>query len=371
MHPLRVLHCPALVGGHAAGLALGERALGLDSQTLALEEPPYGYEADRVLFRQSAGTFERERRRWSFVLGQLRRFDVVHFNFGSTLMPAGHPDAHALSRLYASLVRGLDIRLLPRRTAVFVTYQGDDARQDAPRFSRLPPGYFEPQSDAAKRRAILRLTGRADGVFALNPDLLDVLPPSASFLPYASVDPRAWKPVPSSTGRPSVVVHAPTDRAVKGTEHIVRAVEQLRADGLEIELVLVEGVTHAEARRALERADVVVDQLLTGWYGGIAVEAMALAKPVLAHLEPDDVARVPAKLAEELPIVPTTPETVESVLRDLLANRERLETAGRAAREFVERWHDPRRVAQTTHDAYVSALRRRAITTTSTKAPST
>ena len=371
MHPLRVLHCPALVGGHAAGLALGERALGLDSHTLALEEPPYGYEADHVLFPRGAGAFERERRRWAFVVGRLRGFDVVHFNFGSTLMPAGHPDANAVSRLYAALVRGLDVRVLPRRTAVFVTYQGDDARQAAPRFARLPPGYFEPRSDAAKRRAILRLTGRADGVFALNPDLLDVLPASASFLAYASVDPRAWTPVPSSSVRPSVVVHAPTDRGVKGTEHIVRAVEQLRAGGLEIELVLVEGVTHAEARRALERADVVVDQLLTGWYGGIAVEAMALAKPVLAHLDDGDVARVPAKLAEELPIVRATPETVESVLRDLLSSRERLDTVGRAGREFVERWHDPRRVAQTTHDAYVSAVRRRAITTTSTKAPST
>jgi glycosyltransferase involved in cell wall biosynthesis len=371
VHPLRVLHCPALVGGHAAGLAQGERELGLDSHTLALEEPPYGYEADQVLFPRGAGPFERERRRWAFVLGQLRSFDVVHFNFGSTLMPAGHPDAHPVSRLYASLVRGLDVRLLSRRTAVFVTYQGDDARQDAPRFAVLPPGYFEPRSDAAKRRAIRRLTGRADGVFALNPDLLDVLPPSASFLPYASVDPSAWKPVPSSTGRSAVVVHAPTDRAVKGTEHVVRAIERLREGGMAIELVLVEGVTRVEARRALERADVVVDQLLTGWYGGIAVEAMALAKPVVAHLEPDDVARVPAELAEEIPIVRATPETVESVLRDLLSRRERLAELGRAGRKFVEHWHDPRRVAQTTHDAYVSALRRRAITTTSTNPPST
>ncbi len=138
-----------------------------------------------------------------------------------------------------------------------------------------------------------------------------------------------------------------------------------------IELVLVEGAPRAEARRALERADVVVDQLLTGWYGGIAVEAMALGNPVVAHLEPDDVARVPTKLAEEIPIVRATPESIESVLRELLTQPERLEELGRAGRQFVERWHDPRRVAQTTRDAYVLALRKRAMTTTSTNTPST
>ena len=99
------------------------------------------------------------------------------------------------------------------------------------------------------------------------------------------------------------IVHAPSDRARKGTDAVLAAVEQLRAEGVEIELELVEGKPRAEARRAYERADVLVDQLVVGWYGGVAVEAMALGKPVVARIDPSALARVPARMRDELPIV--------------------------------------------------------------------
>ena len=364
MRPLRVLHCPALVGGHAYGLARAERELGLESRTLTLEQPQYGYETDEVLFPEGTRRLARELRRWGFVLRELRSFDVVHFNFGSTLMPSQHPEAHVLTRLYASLVGGADLRALRGTTAVVATYQGDDARQYAARFDALS-GYFDPRADEARRASIRRLTRRADHVFALNPDLLAVLPPSATFLPYASVDPREWPEIPPTGRGVPVIVHAPTDRNVKGTDHLVRAVAALRASGAEVELLLVEGVTRDEARAAYEQADLVVDQLITGWYGAVAVEAMALGKPVLAHLHPDDLERVPSELAEELPVIDATPTTVETVLRELVTDGGRLTELGRAGRRFVERWHDPRAVARTTKEIYEAAVRSRAITTTS------
>jgi glycosyltransferase involved in cell wall biosynthesis len=369
--PLRVLHCPTVVGCHPSGLARAERELGLDSASLVVEPPPYDCHADIVLAPLGTSRLGKELRRWRFLLRRLRTYDVVHFNFGSTLLPRSHPQASLAARLYGALVGGRDVGLLPPRTAVFVTYQGDDARQASERFASLPPGYFNPAVDAAKQRWISKLTRRADGIFTLNPDLLDVLPERTAFLPYASVDPRHWTPAPARSSDTRVVVHAPSDRAAKGTDHIVRAVERLRAEGISVELVLVEGMTRSEARAEYELADIVVDQLVSGWYGGIAVEAMALAKPVVARIAPEDLARVPADFAAELPVVPADVASVESVLRGLLQaqQRERQEL-GQRGRAFVERWHDPRVVAQTTTDAYASALRRRAMTTTSTNSPS-
>ena len=96
---------------------------------------------------------------------------------------------------------------------------------------------------------------------------------------------------------------------------VVSAVEQLRSEGVEIELELVEGMPRAEARKAYERADVLVDQLVVGWYGGVAVEAMALAKPVVARLDPSALARVPARMRDELPIVDADATTLAEVLR--------------------------------------------------------
>ena len=47
----------------------------------------------------------------------------------------------------------------------------------------------------------------------------------------------------------------------------------------------IEGVPNAEARLRYAAADVVVDQLRIGWYGMFAIESMALAKPVVVHLD--------------------------------------------------------------------------------------
>ena len=86
-------------------------------------------------------------------------------------------------------------------------------------------------------------------------------------------------------------MHAPSHRGVKGTERVVEAVEQLRGEGIPLELELVEGRPHAEARKAYERADILVDQLLVGWYGAVAVELMALGRPVVCFMDEEPARR--------------------------------------------------------------------------------
>jgi glycosyltransferase involved in cell wall biosynthesis len=82
------------------------------------------------------------------------------------------------------------------------------------------------------------------------------------------------------------VLHAPSSRARKGTEHVIAACEQL-----DCELEIVEGLDHREAFERYRNADVVVDQLNAGWYGVFAIEAMALGKPVVTFLHEEAVRR--------------------------------------------------------------------------------
>jgi hypothetical protein len=337
--PIRVLHAPAAVGGHPSGLAAAERELGLDSTVLTLHTPPFGYEVDRVLAPDGTSVAAREWRRWRAV-AEARSYDVVHFNFGTSLAPAFHGSTGRGGRAYGIYARLLEQRDLPllRGRALFVTFQGDDVR---------PSG--DADDDARKRRRVDRFTNAADGLYVLNPDLLEDVP-QAAFLPYASVDPRAWTPVPPAADRPLRIVHAPSDRARKGTDEIVAAV-----DGLDAELELVEGVSRDEARRALERADVVVDQLVVGWYGGVAIEAMALGKPVVARIEPSALARVPDEMARELPVV----HADAGSLRETLATLGDLRELGLRGRAFVEHWHDPREIARRVFADYERALARR------------
>ncbi len=92
-----------------------------------------------------------------------------------------------------------------------MTFQGDDVR---------PSG--DADDDARKRRRLERFRGSADGLYVLNPDLLEHVP-GAEFLPYASVDPRTWTPVPPGDGATLRIVHAPSDRARKGTDDVLAA----------------------------------------------------------------------------------------------------------------------------------------------------
>ena len=374
--PLRVLHCPWDVGGHPAGLAAAERELGLESTTIVFEPSPFGYPADEVVWSSGDRPRVIELKRWRMLFRAMRDFDLVHFNFGSTLapqrIPADGPGVEEARspgdrtyRFYSALLEQLDLPLLSRLgKAIFVTFQGDDARQgDVAR--RRPvnaaveaaPGHYTPASDADKRRRIRRFDRWADGIYALNPDLLHVLPPRARFAPYAHVDPRDWKPTPAPRNMSPVVLHAPTNREIKGTRFLCDAVSRLQGEGVDFDFQLVEGLTRAEARERYARADLVVDQLLLGWYGGVAVEAMALGAPVIAYLRDEDLSALPIEMRTELPVIRAEPTTIYGVLKDLLTTRRgELPELGARARAYVMRWHDPLRIAREVVGDYEAAL---------------
>jgi hypothetical protein len=321
-----------------------------------------------VLWSAGDRLVQREIARAGLLWRALRDFDVIHFNFGHPITPidltpekAVRGSAQRLNRTAAqAYIRLIGLRDLPLLKAagkkVFVTYQGDDARQgdslhthfEVNPLSGVDHRYYTPASDRRKRSAIAHFDRYADRIYALNPDLLHVLPPRATFLPYASVDPRDWVPAapPGLPGRPLVVAHAPTHRGVKGTEAILSACRALTDEGVSFELDVIEGVTRAEARARYERADLLVDQLLVGWYGGVAVEVMALGRPTIAFIRDRDLSFVPSEMRVELPVITATEATITEVLREWLTTRRReISEAGRRSREFVERWHDPMRIA--------------------------
>ena len=359
---LRVLHCPTAVGGHPGGLAAAEREIGLDSWSVSLDAPPFGLPVDEVLRRPRDGRLVFEARRWNLVRRAVRDFDVVHFNFGRTILPpypAGERPALG-TRVYAAAAALADLRLLHRagRTVV-VTFQGDDARQGG--VLAQDPGNrlvvdaaknYSAAGDAAKRRMIAAFDRYADALYYLNPDLARVLPPRARFLPYASVDPRSWQVSKRAAGTPPVIVHAPSDRDVKGTRYLLGALEQLRSEGVEFQLELAEGRSRSDVRALLHRADLYVDQLLVGWYGGAAVEAMAMEIPVVAFIRDADLGPVPEEMRSDLPVLRADRESLTGVLRAVLADRYGLVEAGRRSRSFVERWHDPIRIAESLRAVY-------------------
>ncbi len=263
--------------------------------------------------------------------GRCADYDIIHFNFGQSLITL-----RAAGRVLNELP------LLKRAgITVLVTFQGCDVRPQAQCFCTQEHCRAEDRYRAPNAARFLRY---ADRCFHLNPDLRRWLPGSR-FLPYASVDLAAVRPAaelpPADVVR---VAHAPSNREVKGTAHVIAAVEQLRAEGVAVVLDLIEGVSREEVLARVAAADVVVDQLLIGWYGGFAVEAMALHKPVVCHIfeqTPED-----NPFGEELPIVRATPATLVERLRELAGDGDLRARLGTEGRRFCERRHDPRVVAR-------------------------
>ena len=154
------------------------------------------------------------------------------------------------------------------------------------------------------------------------------------------IDVTAIEPAPPSDRARPVILHAPSSRRRKGTEHVIAACE-----GLDADLVLVEGLHHDEAFERYREADIVVDQLNAGWYGLFAIECMALGKPVVTFLHDEAVELTERELGTRVPIVSATTETLRGRLEPLVASAAERRRIGAESRAYVERVHDLERVA--------------------------
>lgn len=367
--PLRVLHAPTMMGGTPQSLAMAERELGLDSRSAAFFQTAYGYKADELVFDGKAGRLHQEQRRWRFLLKAAHEFDVIHFNAGETIMPqyverASTAAHHRLFDLYARAFELRDVAWLRRLgKAVFVTFLGGEARLHDYGREHFEISYThevndEATSDMRKRKRVAQFARSVNGIYSVHPDLMWTLPGRTQFLPHSSIDPREWRPVQAEPRDLPLVVHAPSDRRIKGTAHVVAAVERLRADGIPFEFALVEGLPRAEARKVYERADLMIEQLLLGWYSNVAIELMALGKPVVTYIRDEDLRFVPAEMRAQLPVINATPDSLYSVMRTWLTERrDQLPEVGRASRSYVERWHDPVKIAAVTKADYERAVR--------------
>jgi glycosyltransferase involved in cell wall biosynthesis len=141
------------------------------------------------------------------------------------------------------------------------------------------------------------------------------------------------------------VVHAPTSPSIKGTPIIEEALGRL-GDRYDFEYRRVIGLPHEEALKVYAQADLVIDQVLSGWYGGLAVEVMAMGKPVVAFLREQDLGVIPSAMRQELPILRVDPRRIDDDLSAIFECRAQWPQVGARSRRFVERWHNPDRIAR-------------------------
>src|SRR6476469_603311 len=307
---LRVVHCPVNFAGIPWQNVLALRRKGVDARLVVFNRELRHPEADVSLDRPT-GLARQQLTQWRALARLLPRTDVFHFYFGLTLVPKS---------LQFPILRAT------RKKSVF-HYLGSDIRGKTP--AELAYG----------KRADAQIVGSFDAQRWV---------PEAHVIP-PGLDLRPFTPVPPSDNPRPLVVHAPSNREKKGTQHVIEACAQLP-----VELDIVEGVPHDAARERYARADIVVDQLKAGWHGVFALESMALGKPVVTYLKPDVVERSVEGYGIRIPIVPATRETLVDALRPLIENPALRREIGAASRASVEQVHDIDRVADRLLDLYRS-----------------
>jgi len=198
-------------------------------------------------------------------------------------------------------------------------------------------------------RQIDRWSKNADHIIG-GCDWVDYIPGWDSLmLAHFAIDVARWKVAEIKSGKedgPVRILHAPNHRILKGTEIIEKAVDELNNSDVAVELVVLEQVDNDKVKEVLESVDIVVDQLVVGWYAMFALEGMAMGKPVICYIRPDllEFYRRTIIGDEEFPIVEATPESFKDVLHQMVQDRGRLSALGEASREFVLRHHSLDRV---------------------------
>jgi hypothetical protein len=134
------------------------------------------------------------------------------------------------------------------------------------------------------------------------------------------------------------ICHAPTKRYLKGTEYILKAVDELQ-NKFDFDFLLIEKKPHEEVLEIKEqRCDVLVDQLtdLGGFgYGMNSMECLSMGIPSITYINPQY-----DKFLKKHPFINANKDNIKEVLTKVLTNPEFLLKKSSESRKWVIKEHN-------------------------------
>ena len=250
----------------------------------------------------------------------LRNFDVFHFHAGLTLLPRK---------------LNLPALKLARKGIVFQSW-GSDLR--------------------GRRASEVRYLRSADAVI-VGSYLTRRLAPRGSWPEYDVVHPALdltdWEPSPTEPGDVLRVAHAPSKRAVKGTDTVLAAVESLRARGAPHR-----ARPDRRASRTAKRACATPPPTSSSTSSASAGTGCSRSSRWRSRSRSSSTSTSEAAAETEeafglkLPLIRASESDLEDVLVDLIDARETLPALGRRSRGYVEQVHGHLKVARQVLEIY-------------------
>ncbi len=132
----------------------------------------------------------------------------------------------------------------------------------------------------------------------------------------------------------------------KGSQFVKEAVERLQKEGYSVELIYFQNVDHNDLKYYQVQADIIVDQLYSGWYGSNGAECLALGLPVITYVNPDVEKFLREELGRDIPVVSADPQTIYDVLKDLVLHPQKRDILSKKAMDFATKYHDYREIVK-------------------------
>ena len=271
----------------------------------------------KFVFARELGTFLRRQKGLFFVFSVLFKYDVVIFNWTRSFM--------ALNLDY------LLLRLAGRK--VIVRHCGSDVR------------YYPLQHSVHRAFGVNQWQHGKDNVFSLWSKFFAQIWAERTATVLSTRDhatfqtrelvkrPYVQAPIQKTAGfRRTVplIVHAPSNPEIKGTQAVKRAINLLEQEGFVIEFRMLHGVSHEQVIGALSEAMIVIDQP-GAVPARLAVEAMTAGCAVVGGNVPE------INMMADLPIIrfEDNGDRLADVIRTLLLDRQSCEDLGNRARAYA------------------------------------
>lgn len=269
---------------------------------------------DKILDFSSYGILNGRLRKLGYLLEAAWKFDIWHIHKGFSIY-SNNKDISFVKKLGRSIV---------------IHYRGREIRPEM-NLTSLPSQIVE---------KIKRESELADLIFVKDGQLAELIKPyvnNAIVFPNI-VDISDFTP-PSDypddfydKDRKLRVVHIASNPKYKGSAIIREQIDRIRD---KIHFTELSHLSHANLLEQYWKADIIIDQLITGTYGNASLEAMCMGRGVINYLNPVFMQYEP----ELPPIIKTERSTLAETIIFLDEHREVLFENALKGREFINTHH--------------------------------
>lgn len=258
------------------------------------------------------------------------RFDVIHYHFNAFL----------------ALEDGWELEYLKRMGKVIVFhFRGCDLRSRTLNVQLNPELNLCQECDYPvgscdtpyQRERLQRVRDFGDLFFATTPDLLPFFD-GAEHIPFIAITGIDFDSIQAAE-KPSGVFRVVTSSnhpGLDGVPYIIAAVEKLRTEGHDIELVEIFQRPYLEALSIYKSADLYAGKLRMGYYNNANIETMMMGVPNMSYLRDDLLGDI-----SDCPIIVARPDDIYEKIREWIAKPQELKQIGMKGPAFVKHHHDP------------------------------